>query len=67
MATRSPSRTPHLALACPGLRHLAHPGYTCGEEDALRFRIVAHCGPQALRTLPARALAGTTFGPRIAA
>lgn len=54
----------HVPLpVCPSLRHLAHPGYTCAEEDATRARIADHCGPQALATLPARVLAGTTFGP----
>lgn len=52
----------HVRLAaCPGSRHVAHPGYTCDEEDAIRARVAAHCGPQT--TIPARALAGTTFGP----
>lgn len=56
----------HVPLpVCPSLRHLAHPGYTCPEEDALRARIVAQCGAQALRALPASALAGTTFGPGV--
>lgn len=55
----------HVPLAaCPKFRHVAHPGYTCAEEDALRARIVAHLGPVRLATIPAAALAGTTFGPR---
>lgn len=61
-----PERRPkHVPLAlCPGLRHVPpHPGYTCAEEAALRARITAHVGPRSLQTLPARALAGTTFGP----
>lgn len=54
----------HVPVAvCPTLRHVAHPGYTCAEETALRARIVAHVGPRVLTTIPARALAGTTFGP----
>ena len=54
----------HVPLpVCPSLRHLAHPGYTCAEEDALRARIVAHLGSRAQPTIPASALAGTTFGP----
>jgi hypothetical protein len=53
----------HVPLAaCPAFRHVAHPGYTCAEEDALRRRIVAHLGPVNQTTIPARALAGTTFG-----
>lgn len=56
--------TNHVPLAeCPRFRHVAHPGYTCAEEDALRARIVAHLGPANITTIPARALAGTTFGP----
>lgn len=58
----------HVRLtACRGLRHVTHPGYTCAEEDTLRARIVAHLGPVHQTTIPARALAGTTFGPGRAA
>jgi hypothetical protein len=53
----------HVPLAvCPTLRHVAHPGYTCAEEEALHARIAAHLGPVNQTTIPARALAGTTFG-----
>ncbi len=56
--------TNHVPLApCPGLRHVPHPGYTCAEEEALRARIAAHLGPVSITTIPARALAGGTFGP----
>jgi hypothetical protein len=58
----------HVPLAvCPTLRHVAHPGYTCAEEEALHARIVAHCGPVREAIIPARALAGTTFGSQGAA
>lgn len=61
MSQRSTSHVP--LPACPSFRHLAHPGYTCAEEDLLRIRIAAHRGPRTQPTIPARALAGTTFGP----
>lgn len=48
---------------CPQLRHLAHPGYTCAEEDTLRIRIATYLDTRVLTMLPATALAGTTFGP----
>lgn len=61
MADRPTNLVP-LAV-CADFRHVAHPGYTCAEEDTLRARIVAHLGPVNITTIPARALAGTTFGP----
>ncbi|MFI0718909.1 hypothetical protein [Streptomyces sp. NPDC021224] len=48
--------------ACPEVRHIAHPGYTCAEEDAVRARIVTYRGRVNLTSIPAAALAGTTFG-----
>lgn len=56
--------TNHVPLTpCAGLLHIPHPGYTCAEEEALRARIAAHLGPVSITTIPALALAGTTFGP----
>lgn len=56
-----PAVTTVIPPTCPGFRHVAHPGWTCDEEDAIRVRVAAHLGPQT--TIPASALAGTTFGP----
>lgn len=65
MATEQPAvqYVSHPMFACPSRRHIAHPGWTCSEQDALHASILGAFDPFAVLTTPATALAGTTFGP----